>query len=114
MKKLSELSNDILLCVEIDEIYVMSKEEYMDSTFYLDRDTEDNEDIRVCIANPVYATFDLQYALEALEDEMYEDWLDDVLGDIPNEEKESIEKSINMFLHARPSYATGEEVDVFS
>lgn len=114
MKKLSELSNDTLLCVEVDEFYVMPKEEYMISSFYLDRQSVDNEDIKVFLAKPVYATFDLRYALESLEDEMYEDWLDDVLSDISHEEIESIENSINKILHGRPSYSSGEKIDVFS
>lgn len=108
MKKLSELKDDVLLCVMPKEYdgKVMDKKEFMQSSYYLDRG-----DVEVTIAEETFATFDLYCALECLEDDMDEDWLSNVTSEIPKEVTERIEAEINSYLKKYPNYYTGEAVD---
>lgn len=106
MKKLTELDDDCLLVVDKAEYdpKLMSKKEFVESHYYLDR-----EDVDVSIADERYASFDLQYALECVgEDEMHEDWLENVMDRIPKEVRERIEAEINEYLNKEPTYYPGK------
>lgn len=108
MKNLSELNEGTYLVVEpigYDSI-LMDKREFVQSNWYLDE-----EKVKVSLAKEVYATFDLYYALECIEDDMHEDWLGNVMSQIPNEVRDRIEKEINTYLEKEPTYYPGEEVD---
>lgn len=108
MKKLYDLKDDILLCVTLKgyDVKVMDKKEFMQSGYYLDRD-----DVDVAIAEETFASFNLYYALECLEDDMHEDWLNNVMSEIPEEVRERIETEINGYLKKEPTYYPGETVD---
>lgn len=108
MKKLSDLKEDVLLCVTPKgyDGTVMDKEEFMQSSYYIDRD-----DVEVAIAKETFASFDLYYAIEWLEDDMHEDWLGNVMTAIPTEVRERIEAEINGYLEKEPTYYPGEAVD---
>lgn len=108
MKKLSDLADDTLLTVTLSgyDVAVMDKEEFLQSSFYLDRD-----DVEVAIAEEVFASFDLYYALECLEDDMHEDWLSNVMSTIPKEVRTRIEAEINGYLEKEPTYYPSEAVD---
>lgn len=108
MKKLSEIKNDTYLVIEplnYDAV-VMDKDEFMQSHWYLDKEL-----VKVSLAKEVYAKFDLYYALECIEDDMHEDWLSNVMEDIPAEVRERIEKEIDEYLKKEPTYYPGEEID---
>lgn len=108
MKKLSEIANDTLLTVTPKgyDGTTMDKEEFMQSSYYLDR-----ADVEVAIAKETFASFDLYYALECLEDDMHDDWLSNVMSAIPKEVRERIEAEINGYLEKEPTYYPGESVD---
>lgn len=108
MKKLSDLKDDILLYVTPKgyDGTVMDKEEFLQSSYYLDRD-----DVEVAIAKETSASFDLYCALECLEDDMHEDWLGNVMNAIPDDVRERIETEINSYLDKEPTYYPGEAVD---
>lgn len=108
MKKLSELIDDTLLCVTPKGFdgRVIDKKEFMQSSYYLD-----GGDVEVAIAKETFASFDLYYALECIEDDMHEDWLSDVISAIPKEVRERIEAEINSYLEKEPTYYPGEAVD---
>lgn len=108
MKKLSELKNDDLLVITPKgrDGCVMDKREFLESYYYLDK-----EDIKVAVAAEQYAMFDLEDALESLEDDMHEDWLGNVIGAIPEEVREHIEAEVNSYLQKEPTYYPGEAVD---
>lgn len=107
MKKLSELKNDDWLIVKPEgyEIGSVTKEEFLELDCYLYV-----EPVRVFVAEREVASFDLEYALECLEDDMHEDWLEHVLDAIPTEVRKRIEAEINGYLKANPTYYPGEEV----
>lgn len=108
MKKLSEIDDDTLLTVTPKgyDGTVMDKEEFMQSSYYIDRDEVD-----VAIAEETFASFSLYYALECLEDDMHEDWLSNVMSAIPKDVRERIEAEINSYLDKEPTYYPGEAVD---
>jgi len=116
MKKLSEINNETMLTVqtkEWSEFEVMSKQDFIESDTYVNRPyIEDSNYPEVTVAVKSIAKFNLEYALESLEDEMYEDWLASVMRDISKEDRERIENDINKYLEARPSYWEGEMVDI--
>lgn len=108
MKKLSEIADDILLTVTPNghDGTVMDKREFMQSSYYLDKDN-----VEVAVAEETFANFSLYYALECLEDDMHEDWLGDVMSAIPKDVRERIEAEINGYLEKEPTYYPGEAVD---
>jgi hypothetical protein len=108
MKKLSEIQNDAYLVIEPSnyDAIIMNKAEFMQSHWYLDKEL-----VKASLAKETYATFDLYYALECIEDDMHEDWLSNVMDSIPKEVREGIEKEINGYLEKEPTYYPGEEVD---
>lgn len=108
MKKLSDLKDDILLYVTPKgyDGTVMDKEKFLQSSYYLDRDN-----VEVAIAEETFASFDLYYALECLEDDMHEDWLSNVMSTIPKEVRERIEAEINSYLEKEPTYYPSEAID---
>lgn len=108
LKKLQEVNKEDYLVIEPigrDSI-LMDKEEFMQSHWYLDK-----EPVKVFLAEDTYATFDLYYALESLEDDMHEDWLSNVMDAIPDEVRERIEKEINGYLAKEPTYYPGEKIE---
>lgn len=107
MKKITELKDDDLLVItpEGQDGIVMDKKEFLQSHYYLDKDK-----IAVSVAEERFADFDLGYALEALEDDMHEDWLGNVLDAIPKEVRERIETEINSYLQKEPTYYPEEIV----
>lgn len=107
MKKLQELNKEDYLVIEIGyDSILIDKEKFMQSHWYLDK-----EPVKVYLAKYTYATFDLYYALECLEDNMHEDWLSNVMDAIPDEVRERIEKEINGYLEKEPTYYPGEEIE---
>lgn len=116
MKNLSEIRNDTMLTVQTrdwSEFEVMSKQDFIESDTYVNRPyIEDSNYPEVTIAVKSVAKFDLENALENLEDDMYEDWLPSVMSDISKEDRERIENDINKYLEGRPSYWEGEMVDI--
>lgn len=108
MRKLSEIDKCTYLVIEPKgyDIILMDKEEFMQSHWYLDK-----EQVKVSLAKDTYATFDLYYALECLEDDMHEEWLGNVMIAIPKEVRERIENEINGYLEKEPTYYPGEEIE---
>lgn len=108
MKFLNEVNNDELLIITKRNCdgEVMTKEDFLQSSIYLDK-----ENAEVHIAESVYAKFEFYYAMECLEDDMHEDWLDNVMNNIPSEVVKKIEDEINLYLKREPSYTDGEFVD---
>lgn len=108
MKKLCDLNNEDFLMIEEkgNDPVVMSKEEFLQSSYYTDK-----ENVKVSIGEAVYARFSLIPALEMLQDDMFEDWLDFVIEAIPEEVRERIEDEVNGYLIKYPSYYPGEEID---
>lgn len=109
MIKLEDINNDDYLIIEPKDYYdsfVMDKEEFMQSHWYLDK-----EDIKVFTVKEEYACFDLECALECMEDDMHEDWLSNVLNSIPEEVKGRIENEVNEYLKKEPTYYPNVEVD---
>lgn len=114
MKKLSELSNDIMLCVANNydgDIQVMSKEEFLDSAYYLDYPVEPFP--TVTIGDIVTQRFDLGNIIYNMSDDMYEDWDDDVMCELKGTEGiAEFELLINKILERHPTYYEGEKVEI--
>ena len=109
MIKLENINNDDYLIIETKNYYdsfVMDKEEFIQSHWYLDK-----EDVKVFTTKEEYAHFDLIDALEFIGDDMHEDWLSNVLNSIPEEVKERIENEVNGYLKKEPTYYPYIEVD---
>lgn len=108
MKRLSELKKDDYLVITPEgyDTFVMDKEEFMQSHWYLDQ-----ENVEVSLAEERFADFNLYYALECLEDDMHEDWLGNVKNSIPKDVRERIEKEVNSYLKKEPTYYPGEKID---
>lgn len=108
MKKISEIDESAYLVIEPigDESILMDKEEFMQSHWFLNQ-----ENVKVSLAKETYAVFNLYYALECIEDDMHEDWLENVMDAIPKEVRERIEKEINSYLEREPAYYPGEEIE---
>jgi len=107
MKDISELKKyDLLMVAEKNGDYnVISVEDFLESDIYLNKENRE-----VFIANERLAKFVLYDALEYLEGDMYEDWLDTIMNDIPEEVKKHIEDHVNYYTKKNPSYECGEEV----
>lgn len=114
MKKLSELSDDTMLCVEHNydgDIQVMTKEEFLDSAYYLDYPVEPFP--IVTIADKSIQTFDLGDIIYNMADEMHEDWDDDVICELKGTAGiAEFEALINEILERHPTYYEGEEVKI--
>lgn len=114
MKKLSELSDEIMLCVESrydGDIEVMSKKDFLDSSYYLDFPAEPFP--KVTIGDRSTKQFDLQHIIYEMSDEMYEDWDEDVWGELKATlNVVELEATINAVLDRYPTYFEGEEVAI--
>lgn len=114
MKKLSELPNDAMLCIEHrndGDIEAMSKEDFLDSAYYLDYPAEPYP--IVTVAESQTQMFSLDSIIEMMADEMHEDWDMDVLyelREIPNIAE--FEAMINKVLSEYPAYFEGEIIEI--
>ena len=107
MKKLSELSNDTLLCVELNS---GENWELLDKSGFLYSYTSHRG--RLWIAEAENATFSWADVIERFEDDMHEDWAEIVMDDIrATPELVEAEKLINMLLHRHSTYYQGELVE---
>lgn len=107
MKKLSEIEDEVLLCVMqrgYDDI-IMEKKDFMQSGYYPQKG-----EIDVAIAEELCACFNLKQALGCLDDDMHDGWLEDALNTIPKEAVKRIESEINEYLQKVPSYYAGEKI----
>lgn len=110
MKKLSEISKDTMLIIMENACdgVVMDKEDFLQSHYYIDKDYAN---VKVAIADEMYASFDLESALQSIgEDEMHEDWLENVMDKL-SDARENIEKIINAVLETEPTYYDGEKLE---
>lgn len=107
MKKLDDLKDDDLLIITPEgyDTRLMEKKEFVQSSYYADR-----ENVEVATATEVCASFDLEAALETMEDEMHEDWLGNVMDAIPKDVRKRIEEEINGYLEKEPTYYPKESV----
>lgn len=111
MKKLSELTDDTMLALDCSEIEIMSKEDYLDSSYFLDG--YEGENPKLFIAEMYFAKFDLYGVLENMQDDMYEDWLENIwdgIYDLPEVKDFTI--FMDKILKSYPSYTEGEIVDI--
>jgi hypothetical protein len=107
MIKLSELPMDTMLVIED---VAMTKEQYLDSAYYLDC-----EDVKIYVGEPSFANFSWDDEIERESEEMYEDWQDHILSDITKAEWEVLKKAeeiINKAYADRPTYWEGKPVEV--
>jgi len=108
MKKLSELSNDTLLCVcneHSDAEDVMEKVDFL-------KDVRRSQLHRVSMADELTERFAWMSAIEALEEDMHEDWTERVMDDIrAMPELVKAEKLVNEILRKNPTYYSGESVE---
>ena len=107
MAKLSELPNETILVIEET---AMTKEEYLDSHYFLDC-----EDVKIYVGDKEVAEFSWDSEIESESEQMYEDWNDNILADISDEEWVILKKAeeiINRAYEENPTYWEGESVEV--
>lgn len=120
MEKLSELSEDTMLTVQIGngDINVMSKKDFLNSSEYLERgpDVQIEDYPQVTIGVPQVAEFSFEYAFECSGDEMYEGWSDNVTYALEKQgfDLKWIEEVINKVFAEHPTYYEGKLVDIDS
>lgn len=106
--KLSELSNDTVLGLDDFDIPIFTKEEYLINREYYNG--------AVYLAEPKQVYFKLADAIEnSIEDEVYEDCVQDVMYDLDNRETmntKEIEKIINDAIQNNPTYDRGQEIEI--
>lgn len=109
--KLSEVENSQMLVVRVgsQDGVVMTKEDFLQSEEYLDR----LEGLKVYIGEKEVETFDLYNVFENMEDDKYEDWIQDVWPKIEKAvDVAAIEKAINDVMEQHPTYWDGRCVDI--
>ena len=103
VNKLDEINNDEMLIVcSSSSLPVMTKEDFLDSTYYLD-----GEACEVCLAEKDYAKFNWDEVFERMEEEQYEDWSDDFESDLSTEDWEILNKAQEIIENAikkNPTY----------
>lgn len=115
MIKLSELNAEDYLTVQHvydGDFSVMTKEEFMESSYYLDYPKEPFPKVTKAIETTVY--FNLYDIIKSLgDDEAYEDWIYDVWVDICSSlDVWKINKTIKKIFTAHPSYWEGEDIEI--
>lgn len=118
MKKLSELNNDTMLTVQHrhnGDFSVMSKEDFLDSSYFLDYPVEPFP--VVTVAETTVPRVDLESFIEYIgEDETYEGWAEDVCQSILSDPiTQDFLTKLNHIISLHPVYWEGEpvEVDIF-
>jgi len=111
MVKLSELSNDTMICLDNGDITVMSKEEFMNSFYYIDRDTDECPEVYTTeITNIKFDAKDwINYSGQ---DETYEDWEQDMYYSIGEENIKLIENIMNKTSEKYPIYWKDQKIDI--
>jgi hypothetical protein len=108
MKKLSELADDDFLMVND---YIMTKDEFLASSEYLDRETEDYPDVYTAKVKPL--VFDVGEWVEGVGDgEDYEGWYEDIITSLSSENIKLIEKIMNEASEKHPVGTPYEEVNI--
>lgn len=116
MIKLSELGMDTMLTVQHQndgDMDVMTKQDYLDSAYFLDYPVEPFTAVTVAAKSIV--KFNLYDTLHhAGEDEMYEDWYDDVVNALEafGPEIDTLTTKINKVLANNPTWWEGEPVEI--
>lgn len=116
MIKLSELNDEDFLTVKHvydNDFSVMTKEEFMESSYYLDYPKEPFPKVTKAIESTAY--FDLYDAIKSIDydEDMYEDWIYDVWNDICSSlDVVKINKTIKEIFTAHPSYWEGEDIEI--
>jgi tetrahydromethanopterin S-methyltransferase subunit A len=92
----------------------MSKEDFLNSSEFLDMDKDDMQTIPcVSVGKTETVSFDFDYPLENLADEMYEGWQENVTDALQKElNLNEIESKINEVLAKYPAYYEGESVEI--
>ncbi len=114
--KLSELSMDAMLTVrhrDDGNISVMSKEDFLNSAYFLDYPVEPFP--KITLAQKSVVRFDLYSVLEMLgEDETYEDWLSNVWYDLKRSQidLDTFDAEMTRIMEANPTYWEGEPIEV--
>ena len=109
MKKLSELSDDTMLCVKreenSDDFYAMTKADFL--IYKYDRNSQVN------IAEKNIPEFDLSNVLaEIAENEGYNDYLDDIIPDLDADITNRFVEHINEIFAKHPVYYMGESIEI--
>jgi len=111
MIKLSELSNDTMICLDNGDISVMSKEEFINSSYYIDRDTDECPEVYTAKLTTI--KFDVEEWVNHLgEDETYEDWVEDMCYSIGEENIKLIEGIMNKASEKNPIYWEDKKIDI--
>lgn len=109
---ISEVAPDTLLFIDPKEgdSFILSKEDFLDSRWYLDRDKPEYSKTIVSLAVKSVMTFDLFDYLDYLSEyDTYEGWKDDVYPEIYNsKEYEDFKQLLQKVFESHPSYTEGK------
>lgn len=109
---ISEVAPGTLLFIDPKEgdSFILSKEDFLDSRWYLDRNEPEYSKTIVSLAVKSVMTFDLFDYLDYLaEYDTYEGWKDDVYPEIYNsKEYEDFKQLIQKVFESHPSYFDGK------
>ena len=119
--KLSEVKDDQMLVVKAfswQDGNVISKSEYIKSSEYIDRNKGEYEAgfPKVYIADEEIDSFSLSNSIEAMEDDKYEDWYQDVwnalVSELGQDKITEFEDAVNRVIEKYPTYWNGRKIDV--
>ena len=115
MIKLSELPQDTMLTVESNhsgEIFIMTKEDFLNSSYFLDYPVEPFP--KVTVADKTVVKFSLWNYIKWLgEDETHESWADDVYDDLMYyPETKAFIDTIKQVFENNPTYWEGNLVEI--
>lgn len=108
MKKLEDITNDELIYIDMggySDPVIITKEDLLTDKYFKDKQ------FKLFTVQTVRAMFSLYEAIQWLENDMYEGWLDDVINDIPKEVVRKIDIEVNEYLKDKPTYYPKERVE---
>ena len=107
MKKLSELSPNDYIVVNDIETGLMTKEAFLKIAHL-----PDFEFATICEAETVVQLFSWSYILEALADDMYDEWAENVYDDIKGiPALRDVERVMNKIFNSHPTYYEGRQLE---
>lgn len=117
MPKLSQLSSNTLLLVETLEMFelrLMSKDEFLEAREYREATKDRTLCPDVWIAEENTPQFRVREWLSIIDDtgSVPEDWKDDVLHDLTDEDISAVESIMNKAINENPTYMEGESVEI--
>jgi len=115
--KLNHISAETMLTVEscpMGYFGVMTKEIFLNSSFWLDIDHDDKESIPiVTVAEKSIANLSFEQIIQREAEEMYEDWQDDVICALEKElDLKGIEEKFNKIFDKYPTWCEGKTVNL--